>query len=154
MARKTFDEPTNPYHYTLHCIGGKWKMTILHEIYTYGKIHFNETLKVLPVSEKVLSQQLKELTEDGLIRRVVHDDHVPPVVDYVLTAEGARLIPALDILYIWSIQQMDARQVPIDADAFVVHKAEKYVDALRDIMDANDFWPDVDRQRGAKSKRT
>ena len=60
MARKTFDEPTNPYHYTLHCLGGKWKMTILHEIHTYGKIHFNETLKVLPISEKVLSQQLKE----------------------------------------------------------------------------------------------
>ena len=36
MARRTFDEPTNPYHYTLHCIGGKWKMTILHEIHTYG----------------------------------------------------------------------------------------------------------------------
>ena len=34
MARSTFDQPTNPYHYALHCIGGKWKMTILHEIYT------------------------------------------------------------------------------------------------------------------------
>ena len=44
MARKTFYEPTNPYHYALHCLGGKWKMTILHEIHTYGKIHFNETL--------------------------------------------------------------------------------------------------------------
>ena len=38
MARRTFDEPTNPYHYTLHCIGGKWKMTILHEIHTYGNL--------------------------------------------------------------------------------------------------------------------
>ena len=153
MARSTFDQPTNPYHYALHCIGGKWKMTILHEIYTYGKIHFNETLKVLPVSEKVLSQQLKELIEDGLIQRVVHEDQFPPAIDYVLTVEGARLIPALDILYIWSIRQMDTRQVPIDADAFAVHKAEKYVEALRDVMEANDFWPCLEQQRGGKPKR-
>ena len=71
MARETFDSPTNPYHYALHCIGGKWKMTILHEIYTWGKIHFNQTLKVLPISEKMLSQQLKELIEDGLVQRIV-----------------------------------------------------------------------------------
>ena len=84
---------------------------------------------------------------------MVHDDQFPPSIDYVLTEVGAQLIPALDILYIWSIRQMDARQLPIDADAFVVHKAEKYVDALRDIMDANGFWPDADQQRGAKLKR-
>ena len=61
MKADNFDTPTNPYHYVLHCIGGKWKMTILHEIYTYGSIRFNQTLKILPISEKVFSQQLKEL---------------------------------------------------------------------------------------------
>ena len=40
MAREDFSLPTNPYHYALHCLGGKWKMTILHEIYTHGSIHF------------------------------------------------------------------------------------------------------------------
>ena len=44
MKADNFDTPTNPYHYVLHCIGGKWKMTILHEIYTYGSIRFNQTL--------------------------------------------------------------------------------------------------------------
>ena len=58
MKADNFDTPTNPYHYVLHCIGGKWKMTILHEIYTYGSIRFNQTLKILPISEKVFSQQL------------------------------------------------------------------------------------------------
>ena len=67
MKADNFDTPTNPYHYVLHCIGGKWKMTILHEIYTYGSIRFNQTLKILPISEKVFSQQLKELVEAGLI---------------------------------------------------------------------------------------
>ena len=126
MAREAFDKPTNPYHYALHCIGGKWKMTILHEIYTFGKIHFNQTLKVLPISEKVLSQQLKELIDDGLIQRIVDGNTFPPTIQYVLTVDGARLMPALDILYIWSIRQMDARDIPIDADAFVVHQTEKY----------------------------
>lgn len=59
------NSPVNPYHYALHCIGGKWKMTILHEIYTFGKIRFNQTLKQLPISEKVLAQQLRELMRDG-----------------------------------------------------------------------------------------
>ncbi|NCB64324.1 MAG: transcriptional regulator [Clostridia bacterium] len=149
MTDERFTEPMNPYHYILHCIGGKWKMTILHEIFTYGKIRFNQTLKILPISEKVFSQQLKELTEDGLIRRISYDT-VPPKVEYVLTPVGERIMPALDILYIWSIRRMDELEIPIDVDAFVVHKSEKYVDALQDIMEANDFWPNTEHQRGSK----
>ena len=137
MKADNFDTPTNPYHYVLHCIGGKWKMTILHEIYTYGSIRFNQTLKILPISEKVFSQQLKELVEAG-----------PPKVEYVLTPSGEQLIPALDILNIWSIRQMHDRRIPIDADAFVVHKSEKSVDALGDIMRENNFWPGRERRRG------
>jgi len=146
MARESFKAPTNPYHYALHCIGGKWKMTILHEIYTFGKIHFNSTLKVIPVSEKVLSQQLKELVEDGLVQRIVDGNTYPPTIQYVLTKEGEQLVPALDMLYIWSIRQMDARNIPIDADAFVVHQSEKYVNALKDIMDENEILTDHERK--------
>ena len=145
MARETFKDPTNPYHYALHCIGGKWKMTILHEIYTFGKIHFNQTMKVIPVSEKVLSQQLKELVEDGLVQRIVDGNTYPPTIQYVLTKEGEQLVPALDMLYIWSIRQMDARGIPIDEDAFVVHRSEKYISALKDIMDENEILTDRER---------
>ena len=148
MAREDFINPTNPYHYALHCLGGKWKMTILHEIYTHGSIHFNQTLKVLPLSEKVLSQQLKELISDGLVRRIVSSDTFPPSTEYELTEEAAGLIPALDILYIWSIRQMDAKKIPIDADAFAVHKSEKYLEALGDIMKANGFY--LGQSRSAK----
>ena len=146
MARESFKAPTNPYHYALHCIGGKWKMTILHEIYTFGKIHFNQTLKVIPISEKVLSQQLKELVEDGLVQRIVDGNTYPPTIQYVLTKEGEQLVPALDMLYIWSIRQMDAKDIPIDTDAFVVHRSEKYVDALKDIMDENCIPSDHERK--------
>lgn len=146
-AREKWEKPVNPYHYILHCIGGKWKMTILHEIHTFGSIRFNQTIKQLPISEKVLSQQLKELTEDGLIRRISYDA-VPPKVEYVLTDVGEQLIPALDMLYIWSIRQMDAHRIPIDADNFVVHTSEKYVNALSDILEENNFWPFLHRKRG------
>ena len=80
MRTESFDTPMNPYHYVLHCIGGKWKMTILHEIYVSGSIRFNQTLKLLPISEKVFSQQLRELVEAGLIRRISYDT-VPPKVE-------------------------------------------------------------------------
>ena len=145
MARDDFSLPTNPYHYALHCLGGKWKMTILHEIYTHGSIHFNQTLKVIPLSEKVLSQQLKELIADGLVKRSVESESFPPSTVYELTPEARQLIPALDILYIWSIKQMDAKDIPIDADAFVVHKAENYVSALGDIMEAHGYYDGLER---------
>ena len=80
MARECFDKPTNPYHYALHCISGKWKMVILHEVYTFGRLKFNYTRKVLPITEKVLSQQLKELCDDGIIQRIVDGNQFPPEV--------------------------------------------------------------------------
>ena len=48
---------------------------------------------------------------------------------------------------------MHDRRIPIDADAFVVHKSEKYVDALGDIMRENNFWPGRERRRGGGAGR-
>ena len=127
-------QSVNPYHYIQKCIGGKWKMTILHEIDTFGSIRFNYAVRVFPLSEKVLSQQLKELVNDGLVRRIVYDV-VPPKVSYELTDAGKRLMPMLDALYIWSVRRMDELGMPIDQDAFVVHKTEKYMEALQDVME-------------------
>lgn len=153
MARDTFQGPTNPYHYALHCISGKWKMTLLHEIHTYGKIRFNQTQRVLPVSEKVLSQQLKELIEDGLVQRIVYGSTYPPTIEYVLTTNGERLIPVLDALYVWSVRLMVDKKIPIDEDAFAVHKADKYVDELGDIMDAYDFNENAQRESKHKKRQ-
>ena len=124
----------NPYHFVTNYISGKWKMTILHHIHHYGKIRFNETKKTLHVSEKVLSQQLKELANDGLVERIQYNT-IPLKVEYILTPLGEDLIPALDILYIWSIRRMAQLELPIDPDAFVVHTEKKYSDQLMDVMD-------------------
>ena len=134
MAKEEEKQSMNPYHYIQKCIGGKWKMTILHEIDTFGSIRFNYAVRVFPLSEKVLSQQLKELVNDGLVRRIFYDV-VPPKVSYELTDAGKRLMPMLDALYIWSVRRMDELGMPIDQDAFVVHKSEKYMEALQDVME-------------------
>ena len=141
----------NPYHYILQCLAGKWKMTLLHEIHTFGKIRFNQTLKVLPISEKVLSQQLKELIDDGLIRSTSYDV-IPPKVEYRLTEAGNELIPALDIFYIWAIRQMTDKGIPIDADNFVVHLSEKYVDSLREYIKEENLFQAAQRKRNAKNE--
>ena len=105
MKADNFDTPTNPYHYVLHCIGGKWKMTILHEIYTYGSIRFNQTLKILPISEKVFSQQLKELVDDGFLVRTDFGE-VPPRVEYTLTEQGESFIPILLAMKRWGEEEL------------------------------------------------
>ncbi len=124
-------------------------MTILHEIYTFGKIRFNQTLKQLPVSEKVLAQQLKELMEDGLVQRASYDC-IPPKVEYALTPSGQEIMPAIDALYIWSIRRMNDLKIPIDADNFAVHKAEKYKDALKDVAGPDLVWGNDSYRRNAK----
>lgn len=129
-------EYVNPYLYGMGCVSGKWKATLLHHMHTYGSIRFNETKKTLPISEKVLSQQLKELERDGLVKRIQYQV-MPVKVEYVLTTIGEELIPALDQIYIWSIKRMHERNIPIDPDAFAVHTDTKYTEKLGDIMISN-----------------
>lgn len=132
-----YDDPPvarNPYHYIRDCLLGKWKLTLLHHIHNYGSIRFIQTLQVLPISEKVLSQQLRELCEYGIIKRVAYDA-IPPKVEYFLTESGEELIDIIDNLFIWSIKEMKKNDIDIDPDAFVVHNKEKYIVALDDIID-------------------
>jgi len=125
----------NPYQFARKCLLGKWKMTILHHIHYYGAIRFNETRKTLPVTDKVLAEQLRELAEDGLVKRIQYEA-IPPKVEYILTELGKELIPALDIIYVWSIRRMHELGIPIDPDAFIVHDTPEYSSQLKDIYDS------------------
>ena len=146
----TYRVEDTPFGYTLSVIGGKWKMVIMFVLVEHDVMRYSELKRAIPgITHKMLSAQLKELEADGIVTRTEYQQ-VPPKVEYVLTPSGEQLIPALDILYIWSIRQMHDRRIPIDADAFVVHKSEKYVDALGDIMRENNFWPGRERRRGVE----
>lgn len=133
---------TNPYLYALSCISGKWKMSILNHINYYGFIRFSKTKKTFPISEKVLSQQLKELVADGLVERIQYNE-IPLRVEYHLTEAGKNIIPALDLIYVWSIGRMRELDIEIDPDAFVVHPEEKYEGALKKFLDHYDEICDI-----------
>lgn len=85
---------------TMKYIGGKWKAVIL--IHLIEKKRYSELRKELPmVTERTISLQLKELEEDGLIKRTVHTTKPPLKVDYELTEFGKSLIPLLKAIADW-----------------------------------------------------
>ncbi|BCB02665.1 transcriptional regulator [Bacillus sp. KH172YL63] len=93
--------------YTLKKIGGKWKTVILWHLGTDGTLRYNELRKLLPgVAHKVLSQQLKELEEDGFILRTQYDT-IPPKVEYSMTPLGTTLMPILKQMHSWGMEHGD-----------------------------------------------
>ena len=89
------------FSYTLSLISGKYKMVILYCLMEYGRVRFNELRRYLGrVSDKTLSQHLKELEQDGLILRTVYPV-IPPKVEYSLTKRGESLMVVLDQLCVW-----------------------------------------------------
>ena len=86
----------------LRILEGRWKMIIIFQLFARGTPRFSELEKAIPaVSQKMLIQQLRELEQDGVVRRTVYPQ-VPPKVDYGLTDWGQALCPALDALLDWA----------------------------------------------------
>ncbi|MGE6256644.1 winged helix-turn-helix transcriptional regulator [Heyndrickxia sporothermodurans] len=85
---------------TLEVIGGKWKCVILCHL-TYGKKRTSELKRLMPnITQKMLTQQLRELEEDGVINRIVYQQ-IPPKVEYELSEYGWSLKEILDSLCAW-----------------------------------------------------
>jgi len=88
---------------TMKYIGGKWKAVIL--IHLIEKKRYSELRKECKViTERTLSLQLKEMEEDGLVRRTVHTSKPPLKVDYELTEFGKTLIPVLKVVSDWGLE--------------------------------------------------
>lgn len=87
---------------TLDLIGGKWKSLILWHL-GENTLRFSELRRSLPqVTQKMLTQQLRELEECGLVRRFIYTQ-IPPKVEYSLTAAGKSLLPILATLCQWGL---------------------------------------------------
>lgn len=85
---------------TLEVIGGKWKCVILCHL-THGKKRTSELKRLMPsITQKMLTQQLRELEEDGVINRIVHNQ-IPPKVEYELSEYGWSLQDILNSLCTW-----------------------------------------------------
>lgn len=100
--------PDCPVETTLTLIGNKWKVLILRDLMP-GTKRFGELKKSIGnVSQKVLTAQLRDMEESGLLIRKVYAE-VPPRVEYTLTDAGYSLKPILDAMSNWG-KEYKARQ--------------------------------------------
>ncbi len=89
------------FELALQLIGGKWKAIILYHLGRKEVLRFGELKKAMPnTTEKMLTQQLRELEADNIINRKVYRQ-VPPKVEYSLTSFGTTIIPILTDLKEW-----------------------------------------------------
>lgn len=94
---------------TLKMIGGKCKPLILYLLIEEGTKRFNELMGLITqISQKTLTNQLRELENDGLIKRQCFAE-VPPRVEYSITEKGKSLFPVLDAMCEWGEKNIDER---------------------------------------------
>ena len=103
MAAATKELPACPVETTLTLIGDKWKVLILRDLLP-GTKRFGELRKSIgAVSQKVLTTQLRQMEDSGLVIRTVYAE-VPPRVEYTLTELGYSLKPVLDAMGTWGTE--------------------------------------------------
>lgn len=101
--QKLFD--SCPITYTMNAIGGKWKPIILSRI-ELGINRFGQMQRSIPtISKQMLTAQLRELEEDGIILRKVFAE-IPPRVEYSISENGKKLFPILEEMAKWGLSQL------------------------------------------------
>ena len=101
--------PQCPVRNVLSRIGDRWSLLVLLALHAKaGTMRFSDLCKTIPdVSQKMLTSTLRKLEADDLLSRTVYPE-VPPRVEYKLTKRGKTLIPLLNQLVDWSLENMDA----------------------------------------------
>ena len=112
MPKKVIIESTDcPVTYCLKIVGGKWKPLILYlinkDVNRFGKMQ----AAIEVISKQMLTSQLRELEEDGIINRIVFPE-VPPHVEYQLTDLGKSLLPVIGAMKQWGQAHMPAQDDP------------------------------------------
>lgn len=111
--RISFEDLSNcPVTATMKLIGGKWKILVLHlirnDINRFGKM----SMMLKTISKQMLTTQLRELEEDGLIERKIYAE-IPPRVEYFLSEEGKSLVPIIHAMKIWGDEHIIQQQVMV-----------------------------------------
>lgn len=101
--------PQCPVRNVLSRIGDRWSLLVLLALHEKAEaMRFSDLCKTIPdVSQKMLTSTLRKLEADDLLSRTVYPE-VPPRVEYKLTKRGKTLIPLLNQLVDWSLENMDA----------------------------------------------
>lgn len=102
--------PDCPIRNILSRISDKWSLLTIFTIHKSGKntMRFKELQREIPdISQKMLTATLRTLEEDGYVTRTVYPE-VPPHVEYALTLRAKSLLPHINTLIIWAMENMDA----------------------------------------------
>jgi DNA-binding HxlR family transcriptional regulator len=96
-----FDENSCPVTATMQVLGGKWKAILINAIYLTSPARFGELKRsVKGITQSMLTQQLRELEDDGVISRKIYAE-IPPKVEYTLTEFGLTLSPIMLAMANW-----------------------------------------------------
>ena len=91
----------------LEWMGNKWALVVLLKVSENEPVRFNELYRTIPaISEKVLSQVLRQLYTDGILERQLYPD-VPPRVEYSVSDFGTTLLPLIQNLIAWGRENFD-----------------------------------------------
>ncbi len=104
---KTFTDC--PVEYTASLLGNKWKPLILRELLTGTKRYNELTRNVAGISAKVMTENLRELEEDGVILRKVYPE-VPPRVEYSLSEKGRDLEGIINAMKEYGLKYKDRKE--------------------------------------------
>ena len=98
-----------PVRNVLSRIGDRWSLLVLLALHDKAEaMRFSDLCRAIPdVSQKMLTSTLRKLEADDLLSRTIYPE-VPPRVEYKLTKRGKTLIPLLNQLVDWSLDNMDA----------------------------------------------
>ncbi|MCH9649973.1 MAG: helix-turn-helix transcriptional regulator [Deltaproteobacteria bacterium] len=95
-----------PIEHVIDVFCGKWKPAIIYALEIDGKLRFNALRRVIPgVSQRMLTQQLRQLERDGIVFRE-HFPEIPPRVEYSLTELGKTFAPIGESLAAWRDEYM------------------------------------------------
>ena len=101
MAKRTQYDGLCPIERVINVFFGKWKPAILHNLETHGTLRFSELRRLIPeVRQKMLTQQLRELERDGLVKRE-HFPVIAPRVEYTPTSLALSLAPVAQAIERW-----------------------------------------------------
>ncbi|MBJ6724932.1 winged helix-turn-helix transcriptional regulator [Geomesophilobacter sediminis] len=98
-----------PIEVTVNLLGDKWKVLIVRNLLLGGTQRFGELNRGIDgVTQKVLTQQLRQLESDGLVARKIYPE-VPPRVEYSLTELGHTLKPIFEAMHSWGTSYLELR---------------------------------------------
>ncbi|MBL7805416.1 MAG: helix-turn-helix transcriptional regulator [Saprospiraceae bacterium] len=105
--KKSVDKSECPVSYTMSIIGGKWKPVILFLIAKGGNRFGVMQKGIVGISKQMLTAQLRELENDGVLERKIFAE-IPPRVEYYLTDLGRSIMPIIESMKNWG----EARMAP------------------------------------------